>query len=106
MEIKSFITENYELRCENNKLRMEIIKNIMNIYDTKQLKHLLTLSNHILDKEVAFHPDTITDIANMMDLPDLIRMMDVVEKMDQNLIATKQMKAAFIEMIKIYTGEK
>ena len=99
-----FITENYDTRIENDKLRMEIIRKIMNIYDTKVLKIVLTFADINYSDEIQKHPYTIVEVANEMDLMDAVKIMDVVKNMDMNTGVIQQMYNAFSMAINSYTG--
>lgn len=46
----------------------------------------------------------IVDIAEMLDLPDVVRVLDAINKADMEQLAVQQMKEAFSQALDGWTG--
>lgn len=92
-----FITENFNQKPENDKIRMEIIRKVMEIYDKRSLKNILCFAEAVHADEFLQHPDTVTDIAAMMDTDELADAISYLMKKDRNLRWVQQLFNAFIE---------
>lgn len=92
-----FITENIIQKHENDKIRMEIIRKVMEIYDNKSLENILFFVNAVHTDEFLQHPDTVTDIAAMMDKEELIDAIKYLQEKDKNMRWVQQLHSAFVE---------
>lgn len=90
-----FITENVMQKRENDKIRMEIIRKVMEIYDKKSLENILYFVEAVHTGEYMQHPDTVTDIAAMMDTDDLVDAIGYLMKKNQKMRWVQQLKDAF-----------
>lgn len=94
-----FITENYEQKQKNDKIRMEIIGRVMEIYDQRSLENILCFAEAVHSKEYLQHPDTVTDLAAMMDTDELADAIDYLMKKDKKLRWVQQLYDAFVEQL-------
>lgn len=94
-----FITENYNQKLENDKIRMEIIRKVMEIYDQKSLENILYFVEAVHTGEYMQHPDTVTDIASLMDKEDLIDAIVYLQGKNKKMRWVQQLHGAFIEQL-------
>lgn len=94
-----FITENFSQKHENDKIRMEIIRKVMEIYDQRSLENILCFVEAVHSDEFLQHPDAVTDIAAMMDTDELADAISYLMKKDRNLRWVQQLFDAFIEQL-------
>lgn len=97
------IKESFLQKEENDKIRMQIIRWIMEIYDQGSLRRILNLTMMLWGKEDE-HPEDIVSIAESLSVSDLVHLLDVVLKMDMNQLAPRQMYEAFSKALDSYTG--
>lgn len=98
------IKETWESRKENDSIRMEIIRTVMQIRTTERLECILTFIEAADRKEYRERPMNIVDIAEMLDLPDVVRVLDAINKADMEQLAVQQMKEAFSQALDGWTG--
>ena len=99
-----FITEDITQRSEHDKIRMEIIRKVMSIYDPEQLQNILYFVDAGYSKELPYHPSTILEVAEMTGFPDVVRILDVLKGMDLKLMPYNEMYEAFCISLDKYTG--
>ena len=92
-----FITENFMQKPENDKIRMEIIRKVMEIYDKRSLKNILYFVGAVHAGEYTHHPDTVVEIAAMMDKEDLIDAIMYLQGKNKKMRWVQQLHSAFIE---------
>lgn len=97
------IKESLSQKEENDKIRIQIIQWIMEIYDTGSLRRILNLTMMLWRKEDE-HPEDIVSIAELLSVSDLVHLLDVVSEMDMDQLAPRQMYEAFSKALDNYTG--
>lgn len=94
----------YEQTVENDKIRMEIIKMVTRILDTESLKILLGMSKLMDRKEAKERPMDIWQLASLMDIRDMARVLDALDKAEPGQIAVEQIQEAFTIVFDEFTG--
>lgn len=94
----------YEQIVENDKIRMEIIKMVTRILDTESLKILLGMSKLMDQKESKERPMDIWQLASRMDIRDMARVLDALDKAEPGQIAVEQIQEAFTIVFDEFTG--
>lgn len=97
------LKETWETRKENDPIRMEIIRTVMQISTTERLKLILSFAKGANDKESVDRPMDIMDIASMLDFVDVVRVLDAISKADMAQLAARQMKEAFSRALDCWT---
>lgn len=100
------ITENCKKQNENDKIRMEIFRDLVGIYNTEYLNRVKNLTYYLRMKEIDKHPFSIVDIAEMMDVEDVAKIMDVLRGMDITLYPYNQMYEVFSNVLGRMTETK
>ena len=90
------IIPSYEERREMDKTRMEIINSIMQIQNKK---HLNTHGKCIYDL-----PLPLNEFVDMLELPMIVRLMDLFKDENSAYFANKQIKELLSKAIDSYTG--
>lgn len=98
------IVETYKDKIKNDAIRMEIIDLIMNIYNTKSLQFIKSVTKGFYEKEYLEHPMTIDEIACMVCTKDIKEIMKALKKAEPNQIAIEQMKEIFGDMLLCCSG--
>lgn len=91
--------ESYEARKENDQIRIEIIRMVMQISSAKILKRIKTSLEYAEYQERRERPMDIIEIAEMMDIPDMVNILSVVSDADTNSLAAQQIKEAFSNQV-------
>ena len=97
-----FVKETYMERLENDRIRMEIIRNVMEIRDTQCLKRIRGIAKAINDKEINNRPLDLVDMVQMIGLADLVLLADAVRKLDQKQFAVAQLYEAVADELNKY----
>jgi hypothetical protein len=97
------LKETWETRKENDPIRMEIIRAVMQISTTERLKLILSFAKRANDKESADRPMDIMEIAGMLDFADVVRVLDAISKADMAQLAARQMKETFSQALDCWT---
>lgn len=98
------LKETWETRKENDPIRMEIIRTVMQISATERLKNIMAFIKAVDSHEFKERPMDIMEIAGMLDFADVVRMLDAINKADMAQIAAQQMKEAFSIALDSWTG--
>lgn len=93
------IKENYEQKKKNDDVRMNIINSVMEIKSEKALKCLALMARKYEYDELPERPWDIDEIANVLDVADIKKLLAVVTKMDAHQVAIRQMQEAFTEAL-------
>lgn len=98
------LKETWETRKENDPIRMEIIRTVMQISTTERLKNIRAFVEAVDKHEFKERPMDIMDIAGMLDFADVVRVLDAIDKADMAQLAARQMKEAFSIALDSWTG--
>lgn len=80
-----FITENFNQKRENDKIRMEIIRKVTEIYDKRSLENILCFVEAVHADEILQHPYTVTEVASAMDIDELTDAISYLMKKDKKM---------------------
>lgn len=100
----SLLIPTYEEKVQNDKERMNIINDIMNIQSTKHLHTLALMSSRFHCDEINNIPLSLNDFVDMLELPVVVRLMDIFEKEPSQYIVNAQMMELLKKAIESYTG--
>lgn len=87
--------ESHEIKKENDQLRIEIIRMVMQISSTKILKRIRTSLEYAELQEQQDRPMNIMEIAEVLDISDMMKILGVISERDMNSPAAQQIKETF-----------
>lgn len=97
------LKETWETRKENDPIRMEIIRAVIQISTTERLKNIRAFVEAVDKHDFKERPMDIMDIASMLDFVDVVRVLDAISKADMAQLAARQMKEAFSRALDCWT---
>ncbi len=98
------IIPSYEERREMDKTRMEIINSIMQIQNKKHLNTLAVMAKTYHGKCIYDLPLPLNEFVDMLELPMIVRLMDLFKDENSAYFANKQIKELLSKAIDSYTG--
>ncbi len=98
------IIESHEAKKENDQIRIEIIRMVMQISTTKVLKRVRTSMEYTILQEQRDRPMNIMEIAEMLNISDVMKILGAISELDMNSLAARQIKEAFSTALDDYTG--
>lgn len=87
--------ESHETKKENDQLRIEIIRMVMQISSTKILKRIRTSLEYAELQEQQDRPMNIMEIAKVLDISDMMKILGVISEGNMNSPAAQQIKETF-----------
>jgi phosphoribosylanthranilate isomerase len=96
--------ESHKAQKVNNYLSIEIIRMVKQISSTKMLKRVKTSMEYAVLQEHRDRPMNIMEIAEMLDISDVMKILSVISDADMNSLAAWQIKEAFSAVLDDYTG--
>lgn len=100
----SLIIPSMEERWEMDKTRMEIINAIMHIQNAKHLRILAVIARTYYGECIYELPLPLNEFVDMLDLPIIVKMMDLFKDEDPAYYANRQIKELLGNAIGSYTG--
>ena len=95
-----------EERCSAKKERAEIIDIIMNVKKPKTLKKIKAFANALANEEYKEHPLTLDEFVDFLDLPMVVKLMDLFKDEQPGLIASDQINELLSRNISQYMGQE
>lgn len=97
------IIESHEAKKENDQIRIEIIRMVMQISTTKVLKRIKALLEYVDEQEQQERPMNIMDISRKLNISDIGNILAVISDANMNQIAALQIKKAFSIVLDNFT---
>lgn len=98
------IIESHEAKKENDQIRIEIIRMVMQISTTKVLKRIKEFLEYADEQEQQERPMNIMDISRKLNISDIGNILAAISDANMNQIAALQIKEAFSIVLDNFTG--
>ncbi|GEM_PF-5252479 len=97
------IIESHEAKKENDQIRIEIIRMVMQISTTKVLKRIKAFLEYADEQEQQERPMNIMDISRKLNISDIGNILAAISDANMNQIAALQIKEAFSIVLDNFT---